>query len=107
MKRYWLIGAGSYWIQGSYASMLSENLNSFIRSLRNKDFKEEMMTKIGLYPIVKPTTLESNTSVDGKTLVNLESDRLTLHFHMHYIRPDLRNLGEGNLSLLPDFKCAR
>jgi hypothetical protein len=42
--------------------MLSKNLNSFLRPLKNKGFKEEIVTKIGLYDIVKSTTLESNKS---------------------------------------------
>jgi 4-alpha-glucanotransferase len=41
----------SYWIPGSYAPALSENRNSFLRLLKNKDFKEERMTKVGLYAI--------------------------------------------------------
>jgi hypothetical protein len=42
--------------------MLSKNHNSFLRPLKNKGFKEEIVTKIGLYDIVKSTTLESNKS---------------------------------------------
>jgi hypothetical protein len=30
---------------------LSENRNSFLRLLKNKGFKEERMTKVGLYAI--------------------------------------------------------
>jgi hypothetical protein len=30
---------------------LSENRNSFLRLLKNKDCKEERMTKVGLYAI--------------------------------------------------------
>jgi hypothetical protein len=33
--------------------------------LKNKGFKEERMTKVGLYAIDKSTTLESNKSPDG------------------------------------------
>jgi hypothetical protein len=53
----------SYWIPGSYATTLSENQNSFLRPLKNKGFKEERVTKIGLYAIGKSTTLESNKSL--------------------------------------------
>ncbi len=42
--------------------MLSKNRNSFLRLLKNKGFKEERMTKVGLYAIDKSTTLESNKS---------------------------------------------
>jgi hypothetical protein len=45
---------------------LSENQNSFLRPLKNKGFKEERVTKIGLYAIGKSTTLESNKSQDEK-----------------------------------------
>ena len=41
----------SYWIPGSYAPALSENRNSFLRLLKNKGFKEERMTKVGVYAI--------------------------------------------------------
>ena len=41
---------------------MSEKQNSFLRPLKNKGFKEEMVTKIGLYDIVKSTLLESNKS---------------------------------------------
>ena len=57
---------GSYWIPGSYASMLFKNLTPFSRSLKNQGFKEEMMAKIGLYDIVKPTTPESNKSEESE-----------------------------------------
>jgi hypothetical protein len=53
----------SYWIPGSYAPMLSENHDSFFRLLKNKDFKEERMTKVELYAISTSTTLESNKSL--------------------------------------------
>jgi len=43
--------------------MWSKNLHSFLRPLKNKGFKEEIVTKIGLYDIVKSTTLESNKSL--------------------------------------------
>ena len=55
----------SYWIPGSYAPMLSEKHNSFLRLLKNKGFKEERMTKIELYTIGKSKTLESNKSLVG------------------------------------------
>src|SRR5262249_42457426 len=44
----------SYWIPGSYAPALSEKHNSFLRLLKNKGFKEERMTKAGLYAIANP-----------------------------------------------------
>ena len=52
----------SYWIPGSYAPTLSENHDSLLRLLKNKGFKEEKMTQVGLYAIGKSTTLESNKS---------------------------------------------
>jgi hypothetical protein len=42
--------------------MGSKNLHSFLRPLKNKDFQEEIVTKIGLYDLVKSTPLESNKS---------------------------------------------
>jgi hypothetical protein len=42
--------------------MLSKNLHLFLRPLENKGLKEEIMTKIELYDLVKSTTLESNKS---------------------------------------------
>jgi hypothetical protein len=53
----------SYWIPGSYAPTLSENHDSFLKLWKNKDFKEERMTKVELYAIGKSTTLESNKSL--------------------------------------------
>jgi hypothetical protein len=41
---------------------LSEKCNSFLRLLKDKGFREERMTKVGLYAIGKSTTLESNKS---------------------------------------------
>src|SRR5262245_33106607 len=52
----------SYWIPGSYAPILFEKHNAFLRLLKKKGFKEESMTKIGLYAIGKSKTLESNKS---------------------------------------------
>jgi hypothetical protein len=37
--------------------------SSFIRSLKRKGFKEEIVIKIGLYDLVTSTTLESNKSL--------------------------------------------
>jgi hypothetical protein len=54
---------GSYWIPGSYAPTLPENRDSFLRLLKNNDFKEERMTKVGLDAIGTSTTLESNKSL--------------------------------------------
>jgi hypothetical protein len=42
---------------------LSENRNSFLRLLKNKGFKDERMTKVGLCAIGQSTTLESNKSL--------------------------------------------
>jgi hypothetical protein len=42
---------------------LSKQRNAFLRLLKNKDFKEESMTKVGLYAIGISTTLESNKSL--------------------------------------------
>src|SRR6516165_7527680 len=52
----------SYWIPGSYAPALSEKGNSFLRLLKNKGFREESMTKVGVDAIGTSTTLESNKS---------------------------------------------
>jgi hypothetical protein len=41
---------------------LSEKRHSFLRPLKNKGFKKESMTKVGLYAISTSTTLESNKS---------------------------------------------
>ena len=45
--------------------MLSENHDSFFRLLKNKDFKEERMTKVELDAIGTSTPLESNKSLGG------------------------------------------
>jgi hypothetical protein len=58
-----LLGHALIGFRGSYAPALSENRNSFLRLLKNKDFKEERMTKVGLYAIGSSTTLESNKSL--------------------------------------------
>jgi hypothetical protein len=42
---------------------LSEKGDSFLRLLKNKGFREENMTKVGLYAIGTYTTLESNKSL--------------------------------------------
>ena len=63
----------SYWIPGSYAPTLSENRNSFLKLLKNKGFKEEGMTKVGLYAIGKSTTLESNKSQLKMSLIHHSS----------------------------------
>src|SRR4029450_11981622 len=61
----------SYWIPGSYAPTLSENHDSFLRLLKNKGFKEEKMTQVGLYAIGTSTTLESNKSLGQMSVVAL------------------------------------
>jgi hypothetical protein len=63
MSRRHCFGHRSSWIPGSYAPVLSEKRNSFLSLLKNKGFKEERMTKVGLYAIDKSTTLESNKSL--------------------------------------------
>jgi hypothetical protein len=55
----------SYWIPGSYAPPLSKKQYSFLRLLKNKGFKAESMTKVGLNAIGTSTTLESNKSHSG------------------------------------------
>ena len=42
---------------------MTEQHNLFVRLLKNKGFKEERMTKVGLYVIGTSTTLESNKSL--------------------------------------------
>ena len=42
--------------------MPSTNRHSFIRSLKRKGFKEEIVIQIGLYDLATSTTLESNKS---------------------------------------------
>jgi hypothetical protein len=44
--------------------VLSEKRNSFSGLLKNKGFKEERKTKVGLDAIDKSTTLESNKSLE-------------------------------------------
>jgi hypothetical protein len=58
-------GRRSYWIPGAYAPALSEKRNAFLRLLKNKGFKKESMTKVGLYAISTSTTLESNKSLNN------------------------------------------
>jgi hypothetical protein len=55
----------SYWMLGAYAPALSEKRNAFLRLLKHKGFKEESMTKVGVYAIGTSTTLESNKSPGG------------------------------------------
>src|SRR5712691_5252035 len=56
--------------------MCSMNRNSFLRPLKNKGFKEETVTKIGLYDIVKSTTLESNKSLERNDQPSAGAPRL-------------------------------
>src|SRR4029434_5511924 len=58
----------SYWIPGCYAPPLSKKHHSFLRLLKNKGFKEESMTKVGLDAIGTSTTLESNKSLPKELL---------------------------------------
>ena len=59
----WLMSKRSYRIPGAFAPRLSKKRNAFLRLLKNKDFKEESMPKVGLYAIGISTTLESNKSL--------------------------------------------
>ena len=52
----------SYWIPGSYALALSEKGDLFLSLLKNKGFREESITQVGLYAIGTSMTLESNKS---------------------------------------------
>jgi hypothetical protein len=72
----------SYWIPWSYAPTLSEKRNSFLRLLKNKGFKEERRTKVGLYAIGKFTTLESNKSLNGifLTVVSIKPELAVSQF---------------------------
>ena len=54
--------------------MRSTNRHSFIRSLKRKGLKEEIVIKIGLYDLVTSTTLESHKSLP-QLVMNLK-----LHF---------------------------
>ena len=64
----------SYWIPGSYAPSLSKKHRSFLRLLKNKGFKEENMTKVGLDAIGTSTTLESNKSHHFRQAVQRRTD---------------------------------
>jgi hypothetical protein len=55
----------SYWIPGSYAPPVVETRSVFLRSLKNKGFKEERVAKVGADDLDKSTTLESNKSRHG------------------------------------------
>ena len=46
---------------------MSENHDSFLRLLENKDLKEERMTQVELYAIGTSTTLDCNKSLYGIT----------------------------------------
>jgi len=52
----------SYWIPGSSAPRLSERHDAFLRLLQHDAFKEERLTKVGLYALGTSTTLASNKS---------------------------------------------
>ena len=49
--------------------MRSTNRHSFIRSLKRKGFKEEIVIKIGWHDLVTSTTLESNKSQGAIQLI--------------------------------------
>ena len=48
---------------------LSDHRTSCLRLLKKKGFKEERLTKVGLYAIGKSTTLESKKSLPPKGLM--------------------------------------
>src|SRR4029453_7420941 len=52
----------SYWIPGVLGPTLPEKCNAFLRPLKNKDFKEESMTRMRLDNLSTSTPLESNKS---------------------------------------------
>jgi len=53
---------------------------SFLRPLKNKGLKAEIVTKIGLYDIVKSTTLESASIMASATSLNEPPENsATLH----------------------------
>src|SRR5215471_6824099 len=60
----WGFRGRSYWIPRSYALALSAKGDSFVRLLKNKSFREDNMTQVGLYAIGTSTILESNKSLD-------------------------------------------
>jgi len=60
----------SYWMPGSYASVLSEKRDSFLSLWKNKGFKEERMAKVGLDAIGTSTTLESHKSLESLHLLS-------------------------------------
>lgn len=59
--------AGSSWILGSYASMLSKIYNLLLRPLENKDFKEGDNNQIGMYDSVKTTAPAIRQERGGKS----------------------------------------
>jgi hypothetical protein len=61
--------------------VLSEKCNAFSGLLKNKGFKEERKTKVGLDAIDKSTTLESN-----KSLVVFRRQTLITGVEGHYLR---------------------
>ena len=54
------INGRSSWIPGSYAPAWAEKHNSFVKLFKKKGFKEESMTKVGLYAIGTSTTLNAS-----------------------------------------------
>jgi hypothetical protein len=55
---------------------LSAKGDSFVGLLKNKGFREDNMTKVGLYAIGTYTTLESNKSQEKKLLLGLHQIKL-------------------------------
>ena len=49
---------------------MSEKCNSLLRLLKNKGFKEESMTKVGVYALDTSTTLESNKSLEDLPILS-------------------------------------
>src|SRR6266446_10350780 len=66
--------------------MRSTNRYSFIRSLKRKGFKEEIVIKIGLYDLVTSTTLESNKSHIENACVKLRKYQLATERVLIFLR---------------------
>jgi hypothetical protein len=74
----------SYWIPGSYVPTLSENHNSFLRLLKNKDFKEGSITKVALDAVGTSTTLESNKSLPRINTIDISCVTRQVRTSQHY-----------------------
>ena len=101
---------------------MSKNRNVFLSPLKSKGFKEESVTKIGLYDLLKSTTLESNKShrrsqasqdvlkalsfaETGMTpkqiaeLLHVHEGTMRTHLLRMADRGEVRNLGDGRYAL--------